>query len=75
MRSTHRFGLRTWIALATLFGGGLLPGTCEMRSKQALVDGSKSFLTSVLLDPGNITDLAFQDLANALTGNTDDTEG
>ena len=68
MRSTYRFRPRTWIVLAAVCGGGLLPGTCMIRTKQALVDGSKSFLANVLLDPENLADLPFEDVAADLTG-------
>ena len=54
MKSAYRFSARRWVALAAILGGGLLPGTCMIRSKQALVDGSKSFLANVLLNPNNI---------------------
>ena len=54
MQVNYRFGVRTWIALATFCAGGLLPGTCAIRTKRAIVDGSKSFLSDVLLDPANL---------------------
>ena len=57
--------------LAVVCAGGVLPGTCMIRTKRALVDGSKSFLTNVLLDPANIADLPFEDVAADLTGSED----
>ena len=68
MKLTCRFNTRTLIALAVVCAGGLLPGTCAIRSRQAFIDGSKSFLTNVLLNPANIVDLPFDELAG---GDTD----
>ena len=65
--SQHRLTIRTWITLALIAGGGLLPGTCMIRTKQALIDGSKSFLANVLLDPENISDLPFEEAVESLT--------
>ncbi len=48
---------KAWLTLAVLCGGGLLPGTCMLRTRQAAIDGSKSFLANVLLNPDNIADL------------------
>jgi hypothetical protein len=58
--------------LAVICAGGVLPGTCMIRTKRALVDGSKSFLENVLLDPENLADLPFEDVAADLTGSEDD---
>ncbi len=58
--------------MALIGAGGLLPGTCMIRTKQAVVNGSKSFLSSVLLDPDNFAALAFDDLAADLTGGQSD---
>ena len=44
---------RTWLALVVLCAGGLLPGTCMLRTKDAIVQGSQTFLASVLLNPTN----------------------
>ncbi|MHC4064563.1 MAG: hypothetical protein ACYSUI_08700 [Planctomycetota bacterium] len=62
----HRFKVRTWITLAAIAGGGLLPGTCMIRTREALVQGSKSFLANVLLNPQNIADLPFDEAADNL---------
>jgi hypothetical protein len=72
MKSGYRFSARRWVALAAILGGGLLPGSCMIRSKQALVDGSKSFLASVLLNPNNILDLPYEEVAADLTGQSSD---
>lgn len=66
MKPTCRFKARTWIVLAVVCAGGLLPGTCMIRTKQALIEGSKSFLNDVVLNPANIADLPF----DQLTGGT-----
>ncbi len=63
-----RFNLRSWVALAAVCGGGLLPGSCAVRTKRALVDGSKTFLSDVLLNPENLADLPFDELAENLAG-------
>ena len=68
MKPTCRSKARTWIILAVVCTGGLLPGTCMIRTKQAFIDGSKSFLNSVVLNPANLADLPFDELA----GGTDD---
>jgi hypothetical protein len=45
----HHSRLGRWTVLLTaLLSGGTLFGTCEMRVRDALVDGSKSFLLSGL---------------------------
>ena len=66
--SQYKLKIRAWLTLALIAGGGLLPGTCMIRTKQALIDGSKSFLTNVLLDPGNISELPFDEAVEGLTG-------
>lgn len=45
----HQRRLGRWaVLLTTLLGGGTLFGTCEMRLRDALVDGSKTFLLTSL---------------------------
>ncbi|MCP4249098.1 MAG: hypothetical protein GY778_18805 [bacterium] len=63
---------RAWLGLALIGAGGILPGQCMVRSKQAVVDGSKSFLSAVLLDPDNYTNLPFADLTGDETGGQSD---
>ncbi len=72
MQANHRFTVRTWIALAAFCAGGLLPGTCAIRTKRAIVDGSKSFLSDVLLNPANLADLAAGTTPDDETDNGDD---
>lgn len=68
MIRTHRHRIPAWVALAALCGG-LLPGqTCMVRTRNAVVDGTKAFVTGVLLNPDNLADLAFEDVAADLTG-------
>ena len=68
MMQTHRFRVRAWIVLAAACAGGLLPGTCMIRTKDAVVSGTKTFLADVLLNPENLSDIPFEDLASDLTG-------
>ena len=56
----------TWLTLAVLCGGGLLPGTCLLRTRQAAIDGTKSFVASVLLNPDNISDLPLDSVVGGL---------
>ncbi|MCH7813380.1 MAG: hypothetical protein IID40_05100 [Planctomycetes bacterium] len=58
--------------MALIGAGGLLPGQSLIRTKQAVVDGSKSFLAGVLLDPDIFADLPFDDFAADLTGGESD---
>ena len=51
-----------WFVLAAIFGGGLLPGSCLVRTRQAAVDGAKSYLGEVLLNPANLAGLDFDEL-------------
>jgi len=44
---TLRWRAKAWTLLAAMLAGGTLFGTCEMRVRDALVDGSKSFLLSL----------------------------
>ncbi len=67
MTVQHRFRVRTWITLAAIAGGGLLPGTCMIRTKEALIQGSKTFMASTLLSPGNISRLPFDEAIDGLT--------
>lgn len=60
---------RFMMALAVTFGGGLLPGTCEIRTREAFIDGSKSFLANVLLNPANFTDLIIDSTTDGAQGN------
>jgi len=60
----HRFTRRTWIALAAVLGGGTLPGKCELRARDALVTGSKSWLATTLLDPNLIAGLTGSDTSS-----------
>jgi len=62
--------VRAWLALAVLCGGGLLPADCMLRTRQAVIDGSKSFLVNVLLNPENLADLPYDELV----GNPDPDE-
>ncbi len=68
MKRTYRSKVRAWIALAVICGGGLLPGTCAIRTRQSIIDGSKTFLGSVLLDPELLSGFSFDDTAADLTG-------
>jgi hypothetical protein len=61
MNRAHRRRAAGWLALATLCSGTLAGGTCQIRTKDALVNGTKTFVSSVLLDPNNITNLFYQD--------------
>ncbi len=67
MKDAGRSRSRVWLALVVL-GTGLLPGTCMIRTRSALIDGSKSFLANTLLNPDNLGDLPFEDVADAITG-------
>ncbi len=67
MRQTHRFRTRVWLGLAVLCTG-VLPGTCELRAKDAFVNGTKTWLTSTLLNPEYISTLAFTDATEGITG-------
>ena len=58
--------IRIWLTLAVMCGGGLVPGTCMVRTRQAAIDGSKLFLANVLLNPENISDLPLDSLVNDL---------
>jgi hypothetical protein len=42
--NTFRWRARVWTLLAAVLAGGTLFGTCELRVRDALVNGSKSFL-------------------------------
>lgn len=59
---------RVWLTLAVMCAGGLLPGTCMLRTRQAAIDGSKIFLANVLLNPDNISDLPLDSLVSDLGG-------
>ncbi len=65
----HRRGRRIWVSLAVLGAGGLLPGTCMIRTREAAINGSKSFLANVLLNPANISDLPYDELVGNVTDN------
>ena len=39
---------------ATVLGGGTLNGTCAIRTRSALIDGSRSFLLQQVLNPANL---------------------
>ena len=69
MKTRHRVKARVWAVLAMVCGGGLLPGNCMIRTKQATIQGSKTFLANVLLNPENLTGLPYGDVVNNLTGN------
>ena len=56
-----------WLLLAAVCGGGVLPGNCMIRTKTAAIEGSKSFLANVLLNPANFTDLPYDDLVDSVT--------
>ncbi len=49
---------RKWLALAVVCAGGLLPATCMLRARSAIIDGSKAFLANTLGNPSNFTFLA-----------------
>ena len=68
MKPTCRSKARTWIVLAVICAGGLLPGTCMIRTRQAFIEGSKSFLNDVVLNPANIADLPFDGITGSGTG-------
>jgi hypothetical protein len=61
MKRAHRRRAAGWLALAALCSGTLAGQTCEIRTKDALVNGTKTFVSSVLLDPNNFTDLFLPD--------------
>ena len=65
MKRAHRRRAAGWLALATVCSGTLAGQTCEIRTRDALVNGTKSFVSSVLLDPTNLTDLFYQDNTTA----------
>lgn len=67
MTPTHRFRVRAWLGLA-LLSCGLLPGTCAIRAKEAVVDGTKFFIANTLLDPSNISELPFEDVTEGFAG-------
>jgi hypothetical protein len=48
------------LTLAAALTGGSLLGTCELRLRQGLIDGSKGFLSS-LLDPTTIVGSLFEE--------------
>lgn len=50
-RSKRALKAQLWITAAAVFGGGTLAGTCELRARQAAIDGTKSFVANVLLNP------------------------
>lgn len=57
---------RIWLTLAVIGAGGLLPGTCMLRTRQAAIDGSKIFLANALLNPDTISDLPLDSLVSDL---------
>jgi hypothetical protein len=61
MKRAHRRRAAGWLALATLCSGTLAGQTCEIRTRDALVNGTKTFVSGVLLDPTNFTDFFYQD--------------
>lgn len=67
MTQTHGIRTRAWLGLAVLCTG-LLPGTCEIRAREALIEGTKAFVADALLDPANLSDLPFEDVTESLTG-------
>ena len=48
----------TVLYLASLLGGGLLPGECEVRVHDAVINGSKSYFAG-LFDPSNVSGFPF----------------
>lgn len=59
--------------LAALVAGGTLLGTCQMRARNSLIDGTKSWFFG-LLDPSNL--LQNSDLLTQFTsGNTGQSSG
>jgi hypothetical protein len=54
MHSRTRRTARWILVLATGLGGGTLFGTCELRLHDAIINGTKLWVTS-LLDPSNIS--------------------
>ncbi|MFQ5489214.1 MAG: hypothetical protein ACE5GE_00720 [Phycisphaerae bacterium] len=66
MRRQRRNRAGVWLTLAGLCGGGLLPGTCLLRTRQAAIDGTKAFVASALLDPSLISNLPLDNLVGGL---------
>jgi hypothetical protein len=60
MTQKRSIAARVWLGLAVLCTG-VLPGTCELRMKDALVNGTKTWVAGSLLNPDTITDLALGD--------------